>query len=85
MPRSRIARSYGSSVFSFLVGVLSCFYLFIYLFIMAAPVAYGNSQAWGQIAAAAVTYTTAMATPDPSHICDLCHSLQQYQILNPVS
>ena len=27
----------------------------------------------------------AMATPDPSHICDLCHSLNQHQILNPVS
>ena len=30
-------------------------------------------------------YTTAMATPNPSHLCDLHHSLQQYQILNPLS
>ena len=29
-------------------------------------------------------YTTATATPDPSHICDLCHSLWQCQILNPL-
>ena len=29
--------------------------------------------------------TTAMATPDPSHICDLHHSLQQSWILNPLS
>ena len=30
-------------------------------------------------------YTIAMATLDPSHICDLCHSLQQHLILNPLS
>ena len=29
-------------------------------------------------------YTTAMATPDPSYICELCCSLQQQQILNPL-
>ena len=31
------------------------------------------------------TYTTATATWDPSHICDLCCSLQQCQILNLLS
>ena len=30
-------------------------------------------------------YTTATATPDPSHICDLHHSLQQHGILNRLS
>ena len=30
-------------------------------------------------------YATATATLDLSHICDLCHSLQQHQILNPLS
>ena len=30
-------------------------------------------------------YTTGMVLPDPSHICDLCCSLQQHQILNPLS
>ena len=30
-------------------------------------------------------YTTAMATLDPSHICDLRHSLWQHQILNTLS
>ena len=29
--------------------------------------------------------TTAMATMDLSHICDLCHSSQQCQTLNPLS
>ena len=31
-----------------------------------------------------LAYTTATATPDPSHICVLYHSLQQCQILNPL-
>ena len=30
-------------------------------------------------------YTTATAVPDPSCICDLHHSSQQCQILNPLS
>ena len=30
-------------------------------------------------------YTIAVAIPDLSRICDLCHSLQQCQILNPLS
>ena len=30
-------------------------------------------------------YTTATATPDPSHICDLHHSSQQRRILNLLS
>ena len=30
-------------------------------------------------------YTTATAMLDPSHICDLCHSLLQCRILNPLS
>ena len=29
-------------------------------------------------------YTTAIATQDPSHVCDLPHSSQQHQILNPL-
>ena len=30
-------------------------------------------------------YATAIATLDLSHICNLCHSLWQHQILNPLS
>ena len=53
-------------------------WLFILIFIfMAAPAAYGSTQARGQIGAAAGAYTTATATLDLSHICDLCPSLQQ--------
>ena len=32
-----------------------------------------------------LAYATASATPDPSHICNLHHSSQQCQILNPLS
>ena len=30
-------------------------------------------------------YATATAMQNPRYICDLCHSLQQCQILNPLS
>ena len=61
-------------------------YLFFFFFhFRDAPVAYGSSQARGQIGtAAARLYTTATATPDSSRICDLCCSLQQRWILNPL-
>ena len=36
-----------------------------FFFLMAAPLAYGSSQARDSIQAAAATYTTAMATRDP--------------------
>ena len=29
-------------------------------------------------------YATGIATPDPSHICNLCHGLEQCQIFNPL-
>ena len=32
-----------------------------------------------------LAYTTATATPDLSHICDLHHSSWQYQVLDPPS
>ena len=51
---------------------------------MAAPGAYGSSWVRGWIRAAAGAYATAMTTPDPSCICDLCRSLQQHWILNPL-
>ena len=47
--------------------------------------AYGSSQARGLIEAAAEAYATATAMPGPSCIFDLCHSLRQCWILNPLS
>ena len=45
--------------------------------------AYGGSQAG--VESELLTYTTATATQDPSHICDLHQSSRQHQILNPLS
>jgi len=51
----------------------------------ATAMAYGSSQARGRIRAiAASLHGTAMATWDLSHVCDLPHSSQQHQILNPL-
>ena len=65
--------------------LLKCSYMlynktFFFLFI-AAHVAYGSSQTRDWIGAAASAYAIATATPNLSHICDLCHSLQQHRSL----
>ena len=52
--------------------------IFFFLF-MATPAAYRSSWVWGRMGA------TATATPDPNHICNLHQSLQQCQILKPLS
>ena len=60
-------------------------YYYYFFFFRATPAACGSSRVRGlgvesklQIPA----YATATATQDPSHICDLCHSLWQCWILN---
>ena len=85
--------SHGNKFFRLLhilYFILSIFYnvfiLFIFIFVfIAAPAAYESSWARGWISAAAEGYTTAMATQDPSCICDLHNSLEQDLILNPLS
>ena len=52
---------------------------------MATSTAHGSSWTRDQTGAAAESYPTAMATLDPSHICDLQCSLQQLRILKPLS
>ena len=77
-----------SALYNFLYSSVFSLYLFIYLFIYfvrATPAAYGSSQARGQIGVAAAHYTTATATWDPSCVCDLYHSSQQYKIIYPLS
>ena len=54
------------------------------LLFLVEPLAYGGSQARGQIGATAVIYTTATAMPDPSRVCHLHHSSWQCRILNPL-
>ena len=64
----------------------SFFLLFLFLFLFrTTPAAYRSSQARGWIEAAAAGLATAIATPDPSHICNLCQNLWQLQILNPMT
>ena len=58
---------------------------FVCFLFTAAPEAFGNYQARGQIGAAAEAYTKATATLDLSCICDLQCSLWQNRILNPLS
>ena len=54
----------------------------IFFFFTSAPAAHGNSQAKGQIRAAAEAYAAATATLGPSHICGLHLSLWQHGIIN---
>ena len=54
----------------------------IFVFFGAPPMAYGGSQAGGQIAA---SLHTATATPDPSLVCDLHHSSWKHRILSSLS
>ena len=54
-----------------------CFYFLLFI--------YGSFQARGQTEPQPPAYTTATAKLDPSHICDLCHRLWQFWILNPLS
>ena len=56
--------------------------LLLLLLFTAVPAGFGISQARGQIRAAAGVYATATAMLDQSCIRDLCHSLQQHQILS---
>ena len=55
------------------------FFLFSLLLFTTAP------ADWGWIQAATESNPTAMATLDRSLICELCHSLWQHWILNPMS
>ena len=59
---------------------------FFFCLFRATPTAvYGGSQAGGPIRGVGRAYTTATATRDPSHGCDLHHRSWQHQILNPLS
>ena len=67
-------------------GEMCLFPVPILIIFTAAPTSYESSQATGQIGASAASlHHTAMATPDPSCLCDLHRSLWQRQILNPLS
>ena len=71
------------------LDIFILFHLFIYLFILvfwlfrAAPAAYGSAQARGRIGAVAAGLYH--SNTRSQFICDLPHSSQQRQILNPLS
>ena len=65
-------------------GSFYLIYLFIYFF-RAAPAAYEVPKLGAESELQLLAYTTATATPGPSHVCDLHHSSQQCWILNPLS
>ena len=63
----------------------SFFCLFVcFVIFRAAPSAYGGSQARVRLELQ-LPASTSTATPDPSHVCDLHHSLCQRRILTPLS
>ena len=66
------------------------FFVFVFVFVffcifLAAPVAYGASQARVKSEMKPMAYVTAIAMPNLRRICDLHHSSQQRQILKPLS
>ena len=65
------------------LGFHSNFFLFL-LFYRATPAAYGSPRLGVELELQLLAYTIAIATPGPSCICNLCYSLQQRQILNPL-
>ena len=61
------------------------FFFFFFVFFRATPMAYGISQARGQIRAAAAGLHQSHSGARSSRICNLHHSSRQHQILNPMS
>ena len=59
------------------------FFFFVFLF-TAESVAYASPQARGQIGTAAASLHHSHSSADLSRICDLCCSLWQHHILNPL-
>ena len=59
-------------------------YFFPPLF-MATPVLYGSSQSKGLMGVSPAGLCHRHRTLDPRCICDVCHSLWQCQVLNPLS
>ena len=57
--------------------------LFVFVFFRATPEALEVPRLGVKSELQLLAYTRATAMPDPSHICNLCHSSQQCKILNP--
>ena len=72
--------------FNTLPGVQRFYYFFVFFFFFSGP--YPQHMEVPGLGVESelqpLAYTTATATTDPSHVCDLHHSSQQRRILNPV-
>ena len=68
------------NIFSFCLSFFLSFFFFFFFLVFLEP------HLWlrGQIGAMVAGYTIATAMWDPSGVCDLHHSSQQHQILNPL-
>ena len=78
----RSSAHFSIGLFQVCLGFFFGFFLFLF---RAAPAAFGDSQAKGQIGAVAAGLATATAVQDPSHVCDLHHSSRLCQIIYPLS
>ena len=63
--------------------VMTLFFL-VFCFFRAALVVYGVPRLGVESELELPAYTTASATWDPSHVCNLHHSSWEYWILNPL-
>ena len=61
------------------------FFFFFCLFLGPHPRHMESPRLGVELELQLLTYTTATATQDPSHICNLYHSSQQRRIPNPLS
>ena len=80
-------QKYWVSEFPKLMNFVYIFFFFLWIHLWHMEVARLQVARLGvaQVGAVAEAYTTAMATLDLSHICDLCLNLQHCWILNPLS
>ena len=69
----------------YLLSLLFFFLSFFFLLFRAAPRHMEVPRLVVKSELQLPAYTTATATPDPSRVCDLHHSSQKHQILNPLS
>ena len=79
------AENPGWGITQFVCLFVCLYFCFFFFFFRARPEACGDSQARGQIRAAAAGLYPARATQDPSCVSDLHHSSQQRWVLNPLS
>ena len=84
--KEQVFLSQYSNLFSLMWFLSPPFFFFLFFLVFLGPHPKHTEVPRPQVETAiAAAYTTATATPDPSHICDLHHSSQQCWILHPLS